>query len=112
MLNEGFVANDTRTMIKSEMIKALWRLGPTDPDTWERTVFERLTGGRREDVDWAVEDNQAGYFTWVKSFDQLIGELIEDGHVVERYLRDGGKQLAPVDNDGPLDVAQTVHPVR
>ena len=31
------------------------------------------------DVDWSVVDNQAGYYLWLRSFDQLVGELVEDG---------------------------------
>ncbi len=61
MLDEGIIVNDTNTLMKSEMIKQIRELGPTDPDTWERAVFESLTGAKREDVDWGVEDNQAGY---------------------------------------------------
>ena len=81
MINEGIITNDTKTLVKSEMIRQLHTLGATNPDTWERQVFQALTGHVREDVDWDIEDNQAGYYTWVKSFDGLVSELIEDGYI-------------------------------
>ena len=37
----------------------------------------------REEVDWDVEDNQAGYYSWLKSFDQMVKELVEDGYMLE-----------------------------
>jgi hypothetical protein len=80
MLNEGIVTTDTTTAMKSEMIRQLRKLGRATPDAWERAVFTSLTGQTREDVDWEVEDNQAGYRTWIKAFDELAQELIEDGY--------------------------------
>jgi hypothetical protein len=81
MLNEGTIANDTSTLVKTEMLQQLWKTGRTTPDRWEQLVFYALTGYTRHDIDWSVEDNQAGYYTWLRSFDQLIEELIEDGYV-------------------------------
>jgi hypothetical protein len=80
MLNEGIISNDTKTLVKSAMVKQLLRLKMTTPDEWERATFESLTGHKREDVDWEFEDNQAGYYLWVKSFDSLIDELVHDGY--------------------------------
>ena len=80
-LNEGIIADDDRTHMKSEMLRQLSCLDETTPDLWERAVFEALTGHKREDVDWSIEDNHAGYYTWMRSFDQLISELEEDGYV-------------------------------
>jgi hypothetical protein len=91
MLNEGIVASDTTTAMKSEMVRQINRLRRATPDAWERAVFEAITGHTREDVDWEVEDNQAGYRTWIKAFDELVGELIDDGYV--RAERDGTEKV-------------------
>ena len=111
MVNEGVVVNDARSLLKSSILKQVWRLGPTSSDALERAVFHALTGGEREDVDWDVEDNQAGYFLWIKGFDQMRGELEEDG-----YLRaeksEGGRfaRIVPLEVLPALDVAQLVYP--
>ena len=81
MLNEGLIVNDTTALVKSEMVNQIRRLGPTTPDELERAVFRSITGHEREEVDWDIKDNQAGYYSWVKSFDQLISELVEDGYI-------------------------------
>ena len=78
MLIEGIITGDTKALIKSEMIRQHRALGPTTPDAWERAVFKAQTGQAREDVDWDIEDNHAGYFAWIKSFDGFIDELIDD----------------------------------
>ena len=86
MLNEGIVVNDTKTRIKSEILKQLWTAPFLSPNNLERSVFYALTGATREDVDWDFDDNQAGYFVWLKSFDGLVTELVEEGFVrVERH---------------------------
>ena len=82
MLNEGIIVNDTTALVKSEMVKQIRRLGDTTPDELERAVFKALSGHDREEVNWDLADNQAGYFTWLKSFDQLIEELVEDGYIL------------------------------
>ena len=79
MLNEGLIVNDTTSMVKSEIVNQSRRLGPATPDQLEAAVFRALVGHSRDEVDWDIEDNKAGYYTWVKSFDRLIHELIEDG---------------------------------
>jgi hypothetical protein len=81
MLNEGIIVNDTKTLVKSAIVDQIRRLGRATPDELERAVFRALTGHEREEVDWEHEDNQAGYYTWLKSFDQLVAELIEDGYI-------------------------------
>jgi hypothetical protein len=81
MLNEGILINDAKTRIKSEILKQLWTAPYLTPDNLERSVFYGLTGGTREDVDWEVEDNQAGYYAWLKSFDGLVGELVQEGFI-------------------------------
>ena len=43
MLNEGILVSDTKIAMKSLMLRVLWRLGRTDPETWERYVFRELT---------------------------------------------------------------------
>jgi hypothetical protein len=109
MLNEGIIASDNRTVIKSEMLRQLARLEETTPDLWERAVFESLTGHRREDVDWNIPDNHAGYYTWIRSFDQMVGELQEDGYV--RSLDVGGnkKVLRKTDWDPSIEYSELVH---
>jgi hypothetical protein len=111
-LNEGIVGCDTKVAMKSEMLKQLSLLEETTPDEWERAVFESLTGYRREDVDWDVADNQAGYYTWIRSFDQLITELEEEGYVRIDDHGGGRKVLRKTDWDPTIDFSQLVYPSR
>jgi hypothetical protein len=111
MLNEGFIHADSRVLVKSEMVRQLHRLGPTTPREWEGAVFAALTGGSRDDIDWDVEDNKAGYFLWVKTFDELIVELEEDGYVAGEEA-DGGRVLRPVQRDDTTDLNSFVYPAR
>ena len=107
MLNEGLIVNDTSALVKSELVKQIRRLGPTTPDDLERAVFTALTGHEREDVDWDIEDNQAGYYLWVQAFDGLIAELIEDGYIrVEAGETSGKKRLVAAETDPALGVCQ------
>jgi hypothetical protein len=99
MLNEGLILNDTAALVKSEIVKQIRRLGSTTPDELERAVFKAVVGHEREEVDWVVEDNQGGYFTWLKSFDQLISELLEDGYIRVEELR----RLVPTEADPQFD---------
>jgi hypothetical protein len=109
MLNEGIITNDSRNLVKSEMIRQLQKQGHTTPDALERAVFEAMTGGKREDIDWDLEDNKAGYFLWTRTFDDLITELEEDG-----YLRIEGEgnehEIVAVQMDPPLEISQLVYP--
>jgi len=82
MLNEGVIVNDTTVLDTSAIVKQVRRLGPTTPDELERAVFKDLTGHDREEVDWDIKDNQAGYYTWIKSLDGLIAELVDDGYIL------------------------------
>jgi hypothetical protein len=111
-LNEGIIMSDSKILMKSEMLRQLALLKETTPDEWERKVFESLTGHKREDVDWDFEDNQAGYYTWVLSFDQLISELEEDGYV--RVADAGGnrKVLIAAESDPADGYSQFVYPSR
>ena len=108
-LNEGVVGSDTRITMKSEMLKQLDRLNETTPDEWERAVFESLTGYRREDVDWDIPDNQAGYYTWIRSFDELISELEEDGYVRTDNLDGSRRVLKKTAWDPSIDYSQLVY---
>jgi hypothetical protein len=110
MLNEGLVHSDPKTLVKSEMIRALHRLGPTNPDQWEREVFSAVSGHSREDVDWSVEDNQAGYFNWLRSFDQLVTELVEDGYVRDEEVGQGQRRLTPIETDPNINWSLFVYP--
>jgi len=106
MLNEGLIVNDTTALVKSEIVNQIRRLGPTTPDELERNVFRALTGHDREEVDWDVEDNQAGYYSWMKSFDRLVGELVEDGYI--RAEED--RRLTPTDALPHVDFSHLVYP--
>lgn len=109
MINEGLIANHTKTLVKSEMIRQLRQLGETTPERWERAVFHKLTGRSREEVDWTVEDNHAGYYTWIKSFDQLVEELIDDGYA---RVAEGAssRTLVAVDADPGIDYPLVAYP--
>lgn len=111
MLNEGIVVNDTKSLLKSFILQQVWRLGPTTADALERAVFRALTGGEREDVDWDVEDNQAGYFLWIKGFDQMLEELQEDGYLSAEKPEEGGAaRLIPLEALPALGVSHLVYP--
>ena len=112
MLNEGIITNSARSLVKSEMLRQLSRLRETTPQQWEGRVFRALTGHRREDVDWEFEDNQAGYYTWIKSFDSLIDELIEDGYVRVEHNEDGSRTLWANEVDPPVDYSYMAYPRR
>jgi hypothetical protein len=105
MLNEGLIVNDTKALVKSAIVDQIRRLGPTTPDALERAVFEALVGHKREEVDWDIEDNQAGYYTWVRSFDGLVTELIEDG-----YIRRENDNIAPTDAEPHSEYSFLVYP--
>lgn len=111
MLNEGIITSDAKSLVKSEMLKQLWSAKQTTPDDWERAVFSSLTGQTREDVDWEFEDNQAGYYTWVKSFDNLIAELIEDGYVRMDESK-GEKMLVATESDPMVELSRMAYPSR
>ena len=97
MLNEGIIRSDSAALVKSEMVRQLRNLGETTPELWERATFTALTGSTRDEIDWEVEDNKAGYYLWLKGFDALIQELVDDGYAVcepvegtdERTIRPG-----------------------
>lgn len=106
MLNEGLILNDTSALVKSEIVNQIRRLGGTTPDALERAVFKALVGHDRDEVDWDVDDNQAGYYTWLKSFDRLIHELIEDG-----YIRaEEPNTLVPTEPEPVSDYSHLVYP--
>jgi hypothetical protein len=109
MLNEGILVTDTKIAMKSLMLRVLWRLGRTDPETWERHVFRELTEGTQSDVDWRFPDNQAGAFTWIKAFDGLITELEEDGYVRTEPAPGGGRRLVPIEAGTIPDCSHLVH---
>jgi hypothetical protein len=111
-INEGITQIDTKTAMKSEMLRQLDLLEETTPDRWERAVFESLTGYRREDVDWDIADNQAGYYTWIRSFDELISELEEDGYVKVADRGENRKILIRTERDPAIEVSQLVYPSR
>ena len=95
MINEGVILNDKAASVKSQMVDCIRQLGACTPDELERAVFTALTGRERDEIDWNLEDNQAGYYTWIKSFDRLVGELIEDGYILD----DSSGMLRPTDTE-------------
>ena len=110
MLNEGLIVNDTRALLKSEIVNQIRRLGPTTSDDLEQAVFKALTGQDRDEVDWDIEDNKAGYFTWVKSFDQLIGELVEDDYILVEELDGNRRRLVPTEAVPQVEFSHLVYP--
>jgi hypothetical protein len=106
MLNEGLIVNDTKALVKSEIVNQIRHLGSTTPDELERAVFKSLVGHEREDVDWDIQDNQAGYYTWMKSFDGLITELIEDGYIL---VEEPGT-LVPTEAEPVSEYSHVVYP--
>lgn len=106
MLNEGIIVNSTAALLKSEILNQIQRLGSTTVDQLERAVFNALLGHGRENVDWSIEDNQAGYYTWVRSFDQGITELIDDGDI----LTGEGPTLVPTEAEPLSEVSYLVYP--
>jgi len=108
MLNEGILTEDPKTRIKSEMLRQIWKTGRTTPEQWERLVYSAMTGKTREDLALHDQETQVVYHRWVRSFDRLVGELVDDGYVsVEESAE--GKQLVANDDLAPPDfsVAQT-----
>ena len=109
-LNDGPVSSDSKILMKSVMLRQLARLKQTTPDEWERAVFESLLGYKREDVDWDIEGNQAGYCTWIRSFHQLISELEEDGYVRVVGTGENQRVLMATESDPIIDFSQFVYP--
>jgi len=112
MLNEGILISDTATMMKSEMIKQIRRLKSTTPNQWERSVFWAVTGYDRDEIDFEVDDNVTAYRTWIRNFDRLIQELVEDNFVrsVEADDGSGGKMLVPMETDPAIGYSHLVYP--
>ncbi len=112
MLNEGILTNSTVTLMKSTMLDVLNEDAAFTPDEWERAVFYRLTGNQREDIDFEAEGQAQAYRAWLRSFDQLIGELLEDGYIREEPVADGvvGRQLVANEGDESIGVSQAVYP--
>ncbi len=107
-INEGIIVNDSMALLKSEVERQIRRLGPTTPDELELAVFRALVGHDREDVDWDIEDNQAGYYTWIRSLDAVITELIEDGALL---AEDDGR-LRPTEAEPVSEPSFLVYPSR
>jgi hypothetical protein len=112
MLNEGILISDTATVLKSEMIKQIRRLKSTTPDQWERSVFWAITGYDRDEIDFEVEENVIAYRTWIRNFDRLIQELVDDNYVRSVAADDGngGRMLVPNEMDPAIDFSLLVYP--
>jgi len=111
MLNEGTITNNLETEIRSVIIRQIRALGPTTSDRLEAAVFKAITGHARDEVDWDVEDNQAGYYLWLKTFDNYVEQLIEDGFIrIEGDERSRAKTLVPAETDPPMGCAQNSPP--
>jgi len=109
MLNEGIIVNDAKAVVKSEMVRQLRRLQRATPDEWERAVFTAMTGREREEVDWRFEDNQAGEFLWLTSFDKLVEELVDDGYA-RTVTVDGRPLIEATDAEEVGSPSQLVYP--
>jgi len=111
MLNEGIIKPDVRQLMKTEMIRELHQLGSATPLSWQHAVFKRCTGENFSELDWNYEDNKAGAFLWTKSFDQLVGELVDEGFVREAQDQKSGEAiLVAVDVDPDIDWSRFVYP--
>lgn len=106
MLNEGLIVNDSTALVKSEIVNQIRRLGPSSPDALEQAVFKALVGHDRDEIDWEIEDNQAGYYTWVRSFDEMVKELIEDGYILEGE----NNTLSPTEAESLSEYSHLVYP--
>jgi hypothetical protein len=105
MVNEGTIVNSDEALMKSNMVQQLANLGEATPEDLQRAVFRVLTGHRWEDVDWDREDNQAGAFLWIRTFDEFLAELAADGYV--RTEQHGDKLVVVAnEHDEPLDFSQ------
>lgn len=113
MLHEGIILNNTTNLMKSEMIRQIKRLKSTNPESWSRATFEAITGSSLDDVDWNFQDNKAGFYTWIRSFDQLVTELIEDGYIkqVEDEVT-GHMVMEPTATDPPVEFSHLAYPAR
>ncbi|MGA9750422.1 MAG: hypothetical protein WBS54_01400 [Acidobacteriota bacterium] len=74
-------AEDSVSKFKTAIYSQLFKLGPTDPESWGRAVFRALTGADLEEVDWSQEQNRTGYRLWTQSFNLLVHELLQEGMV-------------------------------
>jgi hypothetical protein len=106
MLNEGLIVNDATALVKSEIVNQSRRLGPATPGRLEAAVFAALTGHTREEVDWDIEDNHAGYYSWMRSFDQLVAELVEDGY----FLMSDEGELVPTEAEPAVEYSHLAYP--
>lgn len=112
MLNEGILISDTTTMMKTEMINQIRRLKSTTPDQWERSVFWAITGHDRDEINFEVDENVTAFRTWIRNFDRLVQELVEDKFVRSVSADDGsgGMMLVPMETDPVLDYSHLVYP--
>lgn len=112
MLNEGIITSDNSALVKSQMVKALRTLGETTPERWEALTFEAITGASRDEIDWEVEDNKAGYFLWIKGFDSLIDELVDEGYAVVEKVEGSDERKIRIGNESDESIAwsQLVYP--
>jgi len=88
MSNRIAVVEETSASLKAQMLRQLRLLGEATSDGWERAVFQALTGGTREDVDWDQQEDYAGYALWLQTFGLLVAELVTEGAVL-REERNG-----------------------
>lgn len=111
MLAEGIIVNDNTALMKSTMLREIGKLKRTDPKSWQDAVFRTLTGHSTEEIDWDFEDNHAGYYSWVKSFDQLVKELVKDGYVSsETSGANGEKFLVANEVDPAIEYSYQSYP--
>lgn len=113
MLHEGIIVNDAKKLMKSEMIRQIRRLKSINPEVWSKATFEGITKMSLDDVDWSFQDNHAGFYTWIRSFDMLVSELIEDGYVKRSEDEVTGHPIMESTHaDPPIDHSYQAYPTR
>jgi hypothetical protein len=94
MINEGRIVEDRKARVRSVMVQEIRRLGPTTANEWQEKTYQALTGIAPENLDLSDEETGKVYFTWVRTFDGLVDELIDDGYVTLQE-REGEWVLVP-----------------
>ena len=98
MINEGRIVEDRKARVRSVMVQEIQRLGPTTPNEWQHQTYHVLTGIDPDKLDLSDVETEKTYFTWVRTFDTLIDELIDDGYVTLRE-HNGEWLLVPTEEE-------------
>ena len=97
------VVEETSASLKAQMLRQLRLLGEATSDGWERAVFQTLTGGTREDVDWNCQENYAGYALFDLDDDSPVLDGFSSPRVTGDFARVlEGEVWAPLSSYGVL----------